>query len=122
MPGRRRAAGSQDDARWWSIWKEFIRDGPATVGPGYIGGLRAASGALVVDDFYARSDPDLTLGHDRRPAERRARMFRLHIARRNGQPDPVNYTWDVTGRHEASSRCGYGVVGVTDARGARAHR
>jgi hypothetical protein len=99
----------KNDAGWWSIWKEFTRDGPATVGPGYIGRLRAASGALVVDDFYDRSDPEHTWGTINDPQNGGLGCFGFHVARRNGQPDPVNYTWDVTGRHEASSRGGYGV-------------
>ena len=99
----------KNDAGWWSIWKAFTRDGSATVGPGYIGRVRAASGALVVDDFYARPEPESAWGTINDPQNGGLGCFGFHIARRNGQPDPVNYTWDVTGRHEASSRGGYGV-------------
>jgi hypothetical protein len=99
----------KNDAGWWSIWKAFTRDASATVGPGYIGRVRAATGALVVDDFFARSGPERDWGTINDPQNGGLGCFGFHVARRNGQQDPVNYTWDVTGRHEASSRGGYGV-------------
>jgi hypothetical protein len=95
----------------WSVWKRFTRtaDRTASVGPGYIGRVRAPDGTLVVDDFYARGGAAATWGTINDPVNGGLGCFGFHIARRNGQPDPVNYTWDVTGRHEAASRGGYGV-------------
>jgi hypothetical protein len=100
-----------NEAGAWSIWKAFTwsPDRSATVGPGYIGRFRAANGALVVDDFYARDDPPQDWGTINDPQNGGLGCFGVHFARRNGQSDPNNYCWDVTGRHEAATRGGYGV-------------
>jgi hypothetical protein len=95
----------------WSIWKRFTwrANRTACVGPGYIGRVRAPDGTLVVDDFYVRRAAPQTWGTVNDPQNGGLGCFGFHVARRNGQPDPVNYSWDVTGRHEAASRGGYGV-------------
>ena len=95
----------------WSVWKRFTWDAGRTacVGPGYIGRVRAPDGTLVVDDFAARGGAASTWGTINDPRNGGLGCFGFHLARRNGQPDPVNYTWDVTGRHEAASRSGFGV-------------
>jgi hypothetical protein len=95
----------------WSVWKRFTwsDDRTACVGPGYIGRLRAPDGTLVVDDFYGRGGSPATWGTINDPQNGGLGCFGFHLARRNGQHDPVNYSWDVTGRHEAASRGGYGV-------------
>lgn len=100
-----------NEAGKWSIWKAFTRsaDGTESVGPGYIGRFRAASGALVVDDFYARDDPPQDWGTINDPQNGGLGCFGFHIARRNGEADVNNFCWDVTGRHEAATRDGYGV-------------
>lgn len=93
----------------WQVWKRFVRSGARTIGPGYIGRVRAPDGTLVVDDFYARTGAEATWGTINDPQNGGLGCFGFHVARRNGQADPVNYTWDVTGRHHASTRGGYGV-------------
>jgi hypothetical protein len=105
----------------WSVWKRFTwsADRAASVGPGYIGRVRAHDGTLVVDDFYARKSAPQTWGTINDPVNGGLGCFGFHVARRNGQPNPVNYTWDVTGRHEAVSRGGYGVSAARVSRGPR---
>ena len=105
----------------WSIWKAFTWNAGRTacVGPGYIGRVRAPDGSLVVDDFYAHGGSQSDWGTINDPRAGGLGCFGFHVARRNGQPDPVNYTWDVTGRHEAKSRFGYGVSRARVARSPR---
>ena len=98
-----------NEAGTWQVWKRFARSGARTVGPGYIGRVRAPDGTLVVDDFYARTGAEPAWGTINDPQNGGLGCFGFHLARRNGQADPVNYTWDVTGRHQASTRGGYGV-------------
>ena len=100
-----------NEAGAWSVWKRFTwsADRTASVGPGYVGRVRAPDGTLVVDDFYARGGDAGTWGTINDPQNGGPGCFGFHVARRNGQANPVNYSWDVTGRHEAASRGGYGV-------------
>lgn len=110
-----------NEAGAWSIWKTFTWNAGRTacVGPGYIGRVRAPDGTLVLDDFYPRATPLPTWGTINDPVNGGLGCFGFHVARRNGQPDPVNYTWDVTGRHEARSRSGYGVSAAKTVRAPR---
>ena len=98
----------------WQIWKRFTWSADRTrcIGPGYIGRVRANDGTLVVDDFYARGGSEATWGTINDPQNGGLGCFGFHVARRNGQTNPVNYSWDVTGRHQASARGGYGVWAV----------
>ena len=91
----------------WTVRK---RHDPGTraagPGPGYVTKLQRPDGPVVVED---PPDADGTVNDPRYGG---LGCFGLHVARQNASFRSLqveNYTWDVTGRHHAATRGGYGV-------------
>jgi hypothetical protein len=91
----------------WTILKRHDPDTHAAgPGPGYVSRFELPDGTVIVDD---PSDADGTVNDPRYGG---LGCFGMHLARQNDafRTLQVNdYTWDVTGRHHAATRDGYGV-------------
>lgn len=102
-----------DRARW-AVWRRPMTDGNRFVGAGYLGRVTLADGRVIVDDYRR----DSTQPHVNQPDAGGLGCFGVHLARRNGfyPHDPPNYTWDLTGRMDATRHGGYGVshIGETE--------
>ena len=75
-------------------------------GPGYVTKFQLADGTVIVED---PRDADGTVNDPRYGG---LGCFGMHLARQNEwfrSLQVSNYTWDVTGRHHAPTRGGYGV-------------
>lgn len=92
----------RNDDGEWRIWKRWESAAPAGLGPGYVFAFRTPPGRYFVLDS---KDADGTVNDPRYGG---LGCFGMHVARRNGQADPANYSWDVTGRHRAATRSGFG--------------
>lgn len=89
----------------WTIRKSFAAGtDQAGPGPGYIAKFVRPNGTIIVDDPFT---PDGTINDPRFGG---LGCFGFHAARINGwyPSTPENYTWDVTGRHHAPTRFGFG--------------
>jgi hypothetical protein len=104
-----RAVFTNEDGTW-HVWLNHTlnpRTG-AVVGPGHLGRVVAADGALIVDDFF-HGDPNLNDGRNGGLGS-----FGCHIARKNEHfPNGYvwNYTWNLTARMNARSN-GFGISRV----------
>jgi hypothetical protein len=90
----------------WTIRKRHDQATKAAgPGPGYITKLELPDGTVIVDD---PEDADGTVNDPRYGG---LGCFGMHVARKNDffrTLQVENYTWDVTGRHHAATRGGYG--------------
>ncbi|HEU0303509.1 MAG TPA: hypothetical protein VFR32_02905 [Gaiellaceae bacterium] len=91
----------------WTIRKRHdAGTNAAGPGPGYISKFELPDGTVIVED---PEDADGTVNDPRYGG---LGCFGMHVARQNEffrTLQVVNYTWDVTGRHHAATRGGYGV-------------
>jgi hypothetical protein len=92
-----------DDGDWTVRKKHAPGTDGAGPGPGYVARLARPDGTVLCDDPFTA---DGTINDPRFGG---LGCFGMHVARRNGEADPVNYCWDVTGRHHAATRYGFGV-------------
>jgi hypothetical protein len=104
-----RAVFTNEDGSW-HVWLRHTRSARtgAVVGPGHLGRVVAADGAVVVDDFF-HADPNLNDGRNGGLGS-----FGCHIARKNEHfPNGYvwNYTWNLTARMNAASN-GFGISRV----------
>jgi hypothetical protein len=94
------------DGTWTILKKHRAGTQAAGPGPGYIAKFERPDGTVIVAD---PADADGTVNDPRYGG---LGCFGVHVARRNdffGTLQVDNYSWDVTGRHHAPSRDGYGV-------------
>jgi hypothetical protein len=97
---------SNDDGIWTVRKQHDPETRVAGPGPGYVTKFERPDGSVVVED---PPDPDGTVNDPRYGG---LGCFGVHVARRNEFFKSLqvnNYSWDVTGRHHAPSRDGYGV-------------
>jgi hypothetical protein len=97
---------TNDDGTWTVLKRHAPGTTAAGPGPGYITKFERPDGTVVVDD---PPDQDGTINDPRYGG---LGCFGMHLARRNEffkTLQVVNYSWDVTGRHHAHTRGGYGV-------------
>jgi hypothetical protein len=91
----------------WTIRKRHAQDTRAAgPGPGYITRFQRPDGTVIVED---PPDADGTVNDPRYGG---LGCFGMHLARRNDffkTLQVANYSWDITGRHHAATRDGYGV-------------
>jgi hypothetical protein len=97
----------------WSVWDKFTYQANRTqqIGPGYIGKMVTPGGRVIVDDFKEA-------GIINDPRYGGLGAVGWHNARRNGDPNVYNRTWDLTIRQDASTNH-FGVVASRNIDGPR---
>lgn len=105
---------ANDDGTWTIRKRHAGGVEQGGTGPGYIHRLVRPDGTVIVDDTSGPNRPPEERGTINDPCFGGLGCFGMHVARQNEHfPDGsvYNYTWDVTGRHHAPTRAGYGVDG-----------